>query len=224
MRGCFITFEGGEGAGKTTQIERLRRRLEGLGHAVVVTREPGGSPRAEEIRRALLGGHAKTLGPAAEALLFYAARADHLERLIRPSLDRGIHVLCDRFSDSTRAYQGALGRVAPRILSSLDRVIIGDTEPDLTMVLDVPAEVGLARAQKRRGKSGGGGGRVEAERGDFHSALRQACREIAAAHSERCVLVDAAGGPDAVEEAVWRAVGERLHGLTLPAQGAANVA
>lgn len=224
MRGRFITFEGGEGAGKTTQIDRLRRRLEDLGHQVTVTREPGGSPRAEEIRRALLGGRAKKLGPTAEALLFYAARADHLDTLIRPSLDRGIHVLCDRFSDSTRAYQGALGEVAPRILGSLERVIVGETEPDLTLVLDVPPAVGLARARRRSEASGEGADRFESEGDAYHEALRQAFREIASAQPERCVLIDAGGDPDAVEEAVWAALGERVHDLTLPSRVSAHVA
>lgn len=224
MRGRFITFEGGEGAGKSTQIARLRRRLEALGHKVEVTREPGGSPRAEEIRRALLGGRAKKLGPTAEALLFYAARADHLDTLIRPSLQRGIHVLCDRFSDSTRAYQGALGAVDPRILASLDRVVVGETEPDLTLVLDVPAAVGLARARRRSEESGEGADRFEAEGEAFHEALRTAFREIAAAQPERCVLIDAGGDPDAVEEAVWTALSARVHDLTLALRADAHVA
>jgi len=224
MRGRFITFEGGEGAGKTTQIERLRRRLEGLGHPVLVTREPGGSPKAEGIRRALLGGRAKALGPAGEALLFYAARLDHLEHLIRPSLERGAHVLSDRFSDSTRAYQGALGKVDPRILGSLDRVIVGESEPDLTVVLDLPAEIGLERARRRGAESGEGEDRFEAEGRPFHEALRQAFRDIVAAHPERCVLIDAQGSPDEVEAAVWEAVGQRLHALTLPTEAVADVA
>jgi dTMP kinase len=224
MRGRFITFEGGEGAGKSTQIDRLRQRLENLGHPLVVTREPGGSPRADEIRRAILAGRAKTLGPTAEALLFYAARADHIETLIRPSLERGIHVLCDRFSDSTRAYQGGVGQVAPRILGSLDRVIVGETEPDLTIVLDVPAETGLARARRRREERGEGADRFESEHPRFHEALRQAFRDIAAAHPERCVLIDASREPACVEQAVWHALGERLHTLTLPVQADAHVA
>ena len=224
MRGHFITFEGGEGAGKSTQIERLRRRVEALGHPVLVTREPGGSPRAEQIREAILSGRAKAFGPAAEALLFYAARSDHLETLIRPALERGVNVLCDRFADSTRAYQGALGQVPPGILSSLDRVIVGETEPDLTIVLDVPAQVGLARARRRREEKGEVADRFESERESFHEALRQAFREIAGARPERCVLVDAGADPDAVEEAVWSAVKERVHPLTIPATASAYVA
>ncbi|HEX2137629.1 MAG TPA: dTMP kinase [Microvirga sp.] len=224
MRGRFITFEGGEGAGKSTQVERLRRRVEALGHPVIVTREPGGSPRAERIREAILSGRAKAFGPAAEALLFYAARADHLETLIRPALEKGINVLCDRFADSTRAYQGALGQVPPGILSSLDRVVVGETEPDLTIVLDVPAEVGLARARRRRDEKGEGADRFESERRSFHEALRQAFRDIARARPERCVLVDASADPDTVEEAIWTAVRERAQALTIPATASADVA
>ena len=224
MRGRFITFEGGEGAGKTTQIDRLRRRLARLGHSVVVTREPGGSPKAEEIRLALLGGRARDLGPAGEALLFYAARLDHLEHLVRPSLDQGIHVLCDRFSDSTRAYQGAFGKVDPRILGSLDRVIVGETEPDLTIILDIPPDLGLCRARRRNEATKEGTDRFESEGEPFHETLRQAFREIAAAHPERCVLIDARGVPDEVEEDVWRAVGERVRALMLPVQADAHVA
>ena len=224
MRGWFITFEGGEGAGKSTQIERLQRRLEGLGHAVTATREPGGSPRGERIRDVILSGRVKALGPSAEAVLFYAARADHLESVIQPALDRGIHVLCDRFADSTKAYQGALGRVAPEILESLDRVILGDTEPDLTFVLDVPAEVGLARAQRRRTERGEGADRFESEHESFHEALRQAFCAIAAAQPERCVLIDGSREPDDVEDSIWAALRERAHTLTIPARADAHVA
>jgi dTMP kinase len=224
MRGWFITFEGGEGAGKSTQIERLRRRLEGLGHAVAATREPGGSPRAERIRDAILSGRVKALGSSAEALLFYAARADHLDSVIRPALDQGIHVLCDRFADSTRAYQGVLGQVAPELLGSLDRVIVGDTEPDLTLVLDVPAEVGLARARRRRNEKGEGADRFESERESFHEALRQAFCAIAAAHPDRCVLIDGSRDPDAVEDSIWAALRERAPVLTIPARADAHVA
>jgi dTMP kinase len=213
MRGRFITFEGGEGAGKSTQIERLRGRLESLGQRVVVTREPGGSPRAERIRDVILSGKAKGFGPAAEAILFYAARLDHLETLIRPALDRGAHVLCDRFADSTRAYQGALGQVAPGILGSLDRLVVAETEPDLTFVLDLPAEVGLARAQQRRSAKRESADRFEAERQPFHEALREAFRGIAAANPHRCVVIDGDRDPDAVEAAIWAALQARLPGF-----------
>lgn len=212
MRGRFITFEGGEGAGKSTQIERLRAFLESGGQRVRVTREPGGSEKAEGIRSVLLSGRAKRFGPFAEALLFYAARHDHLEAVIRPSLDAGIHVLCDRFADSTRAYQGALGNVDPAILRSLDRVIVGTTQPDLTFVLDLPAEMGLARARAR----GGGAGeadRFEAEDLTFHKRLRDAYRTIALENPDRCVLIDAVADAAIVEKRIRAALRARLPDL-----------
>ncbi len=150
--GCFITFEGGEGAGKSTQIATLAAWLRTGAEApreVVTTREPGGSPRAERIRAAVLSGVAKPYGPFAEALMFAAARLDHLATLIRPSLARGAIVLCDRFSDSTRAYQGAAGGVEAETLAALERVVVGATRPDLTLILDLPPETGLARARQR---------------------------------------------------------------------------
>jgi dTMP kinase len=213
MRGCFITFEGGEGAGKSTQIERLRRRLEGFGHAILVTREPGGSPKAEAIRKLVLAGQIKERGPFAEALLFSAARIDHLDQRIRPALEQGIHVLCDRFADSTRAYQGARGGVSLERLKDLERVVVGDTAPDLTIILDLPPAAGLARARQRREAKGEGTDRFEAEDAAFHEILREAFLAIAREEPRRCVVVDAAGDPDAVEEAVWSAVRDRLPAL-----------
>ena len=217
--GVFITFEGGEGAGKSTQVARLARTL-GAKRAVTTTREPGGSARAEEIRTALLAGVAKPYGPFAEALLFSAARIDHLDRLIRPALAAGEVVLCDRFMDSTRAYQGAAGGLDAAAVAALERVVVGLTRPDLTLVFDLPPEVGLARARARaagqeasQGASRAGPGapdRFEAEDLAFHLRLREAFRAIAAAEPARCVLVDAAQAPDAVAEAVRRAVAQRL--------------
>src|SRR5436190_3107493 len=144
MSGRFITFEGGEGTGKSSHAELLSQRLRALGIAVVLTREPGGSPGAEIIRHVLLSGAAKPLGPDAEAMLFAAARADHVTTLIEPSLKQGRWVICDRFIDSTRVYQGALGDVDMALIYSLERVCIGPLRPDLTIVLDVPADIGLA--------------------------------------------------------------------------------
>ena len=224
MRGRFITFEGGEGAGKSTQIERLRGRVEALGHRVRVTREPGGSEKAERIREIILSGWAKPYGPAAEALLFYAARLDHLECVIRPALDQGIHVFCDRFADSTRAYQGAAGQVDRTLLSTLDRVIVDDTQPDLTLILDLPAEIGLARARHRRGESTAAADRFEAEDLPFHTRLREAFREIARDNPGRCVMIDATPAAEDVERAVWAALRTRLPGLTQEAEAAAHVA
>lgn len=209
--GCFITFEGGEGAGKSTQIARLatwlRTGADGP-REVVTTREPGGSPRAERIRGAVLSGIAKPYGPFAEALLFAAARLDHLATLIRPGLARGAIVLCDRFSDSTRAYQGAAGGVDAETLAALERVVVGATRPDLTLILDLPPEIGLARARRRDRAQGPD--RFEAEAVSFHQRLRAAFLAIAAAEPARCVVIDAQDAPDAVAQAIRAAVASRL--------------
>jgi dTMP kinase len=212
--GTFITFEGGEGAGKSTQIARLAATLRSRsGREVCVTREPGGSPRAEEIRAALLGGVAKPYGPFAEALLFSAARIDHLDRLIRPALRRGEIVLCDRFIDSTRAYQGAAGGLDPAVVIALERVVVGPTRPDLTLILDLPPEAGLARAAGRGAGTGQGADRFEAESLDFHARLRDAFLAIARAEPERCAVIDAGRDPDSVEAAIRAVVAARLSGL-----------
>jgi dTMP kinase len=220
-RGAFITFEGGEGAGKSTQIARLAATLRACtGRTVCVTREPGGSARAEEIRAALLGGAAKPYGPFAEALLFSAARIDHLDRLIRPALRRGETVLCDRFIDSTRAYQGAAGGLDPGVVAALERVVVGPTRPDLTLILDLPPEAGLGRAAARGAGQGTGKGadRFEAESLDFHTRLREAFLAIARAEPERCTVIDASRDPDSVETAIRAAVAARLPDL-LPGKG-----
>ena len=172
MRGRFITFEGGEGTGKSTHSTLLADRLKSVGTSVVLTREPGGSPGAEVIRHVLLSGVAKPLGIEAEALLFAAARGDHVRNTIEPALAQGVWVVCDRFLDSTRVYQGSLGHLDPLFIRALERVTIGDLKPDLTFVLDVPAEIGLARASKRRGERVAD--RFEAESRAFHEALREA--------------------------------------------------
>ena len=214
MAGSFITFEGGEGAGKSTQIERLKSRLERLSHPVLVTREPGGSPRAEQIRSFILEGQAKRFGPFAEALLFAAARIDHLDKTIEPALSRGTHVLSDRFADSTRAYQGSLGNVDPGLIDSLERVALKGIRPDLTFILDLPAEVGLSRAGQRRASKGEGVDRFEQEDLSFHQSLRQAFLSIARSSPGRCAVINADRSADDVEEAVWAIIGERLPRLT----------
>ena len=188
MRGRFITFEGGEGTGKSTHSTLLADRLKSIGTGVVRTREPGGSPGAEVIRHVLLSGVAKPLGIEAEAVLFAAARGDHVRNTIEPALAQGVWVVCDRFLDSTRVYQGSLGHLDPLFIRALERVTIGDLKPDLTFVLDVPAEIGLARASKRRGERVAD--RFEAESRAFHEALREAYREIVAAEPGRCVAID----------------------------------
>lgn len=204
-RGRFITFEGGEGAGKSTQVRRLSEKLHSCGVHAVTTREPGGSPGAEIIRHVVLSGAAKPLGPFAEAALFAAARADHLDVTIRPTLERGSWVISDRFADSTRAYQGVLGDLDPGLIATLEAVTVGETRPDLTIILDLPANEGLARASAR---SGPGADRFESENIDFHLRLREAFRDLATREPARCVLVDASGTPDAVAEAIWQVVAE----------------
>jgi dTMP kinase len=207
-RGRFISFEGGEGSGKSTQIKTLAERLASAKLRAIVTREPGGSPGAEVIRHLVLSGMGKLLGPEAETLLFAAARDDHVHTVIEPALKQGIWVLCDRFSDSTRVYQGSLGQVSPTILNAMQRVTIGDLKPDLTVILDVPVEVGLKRAAVRRGT--GAADRFEAEDIRFHQQLREAYQRIAAAEPERCVLIDANAEPSVVALNIWSALRDRF--------------
>jgi len=208
MRGRFITFEGGEGAGKSNHARLLADRLKQLGISIELTREPGGSPGAEVIRHVLLSGITKPLGVRTEALLFAAARDDHVRTTIAPALAAGRWVICDRFIDSTRVYQGTLGGLDPKFIRALERVTVGDLKPDLTLVLDVPAEVGLKRAGKRRGQRAAD--RFEAESRSFHEELRQAYRLLAAAEPGRCVLIDATAPKSAVAERIWAIVSERL--------------
>ena len=217
-RGKFITFEGGEGSGKSTQIKKLAERLAAAKLRAIVTREPGGSPGAEIMRHLVLSGMGKLLGPEAETLLFAAARDDHVRTVIEPALTQGTWVLCDRFSDSTRAYQGRLGKVAPGVLNAMQRVTIGDLKPDLTIILDVPVEIGLKRAAVRRGT--GAPDRFEAEDVKFHQDLRDAYRQIAADDPQRCALIDASGGPDAVAAEVWVALRDHLFALATSASPA----
>jgi dTMP kinase len=210
LSGRFITFEGGEGAGKSTQIERLLRRLKDRGVEAIATREPGGSPKAERIRASVLAGAAKSFGPLAEALMFSAARIDHLKETIRPALARGAVVLCDRFADSTRAYQGTLGKIEPSLIQALECATIGSTRPDLTFILDLPAETGLARAAERRRAAGQSADRFEIEEVGFHERLREAFRDIARQDPRRCIMIDAARDAGLVEADIWRAITERL--------------
>jgi dTMP kinase len=216
-RGRFITFEGGEGSGKSTQIKTLAERLDAAKLRAIVTREPGGSPGAEIIRHLVLSGMGKLLGPDAETLLFAAARDDHVHTVIQPALSQGVWVLCDRFSDSTRVYQGRLGKVAPAVVNAMERVTIGGLKPDLTVILDVPVEVGMQRAAARRGDRAPD--RFEAEDIQFHQDLRDAYRQIAAAEPQRCVLIDANADAGTVAASVWVALRDRF----FPA-GAGNVA
>jgi dTMP kinase len=205
-RGRFITLEGGEGAGKTTQVALLVTAFERAGIAALATREPGGSPGAEAIRRLLLEGEGTRWDAQQEALLLVAARRDHVNRLIMPALERGVWVVSDRFADSTIAYQGYGRGLAMADISALQRFAIGDFAPDLTLILDLPAAVGLARAAARSSA----GDRFEQLGPSFHDRLRAGFREIAAAEPGRCVLIDASGEPDAVHRAVLGAVAQRL--------------
>jgi dTMP kinase len=214
MRGKFITFEGGEGTGKSTQAAMLALRLEALGLHVQLTREPGGSPGAEIIRHVLLSGAAKPLGPDVEAMLFAAAREDHVQCMILPALDAGKWVICDRFIDSTRVYQGILGQVDQRLIRGLERVSIGDLAPDLTLILDVPVEQGLERVKMRLGETKPD--RFEAENMEFHQKLREAYLSIATDEPDRCVVVDAGASKEAVARRIWKAVAKKLDPMTLP--------
>ncbi len=209
MRGRFITFEGGEGSGKSTHAKRLAEKLRSLGLEVVLTREPGGSPGAEIIRHILLSGAAKPLGAETETILFAAARDDHVRQVIRPALLEGKWVVCDRFIDSTRVYQGTLGNVDQKLIRGLERVTVGAAIPDLTFVLDVPANVGLARATRRR--AGGIVDRFERETIEFHEDLRRAYRAQAQEEPRRIVVIDGRPPRDVVAERIWTAVSERLH-------------
>jgi dTMP kinase len=208
MRGRFITFEGGEGSGKSTQVRLLAQRLRANLIDTVVTREPGGTPGAEAIRHVLLGGVGKVLGPDAEAILFAGARNDHIQTLIAPALAAGRWVVCDRFADSTRVYQGMLGRADLTLVAQLERVVVGDNRPDLTIVLDLPPYVGLERAARRRGTAVVD--RFESEAPAFHATLREAYRALVESEPDRCVLVDAVGNPETIAYAIWELVARRF--------------
>lgn len=206
--GTFITLEGGEGAGKSTQAALLAERLRAAGRTVVVTREPGGSPKAEQIREALLSGTVKEFGPLAEAVLFSVARADHIDRVIGEALARGRWVVCDRFLDSTRAYQGASGGVPAPIISALERLTLKGLRPNLTIMLDIPADQGLARAARRR--PGERVDRFESQTLAQHETIRRAFLDIAQEEPRRCVVVDASKPEALVAEDVWEVVEQRL--------------
>jgi dTMP kinase len=209
LRGRFITFEGGEGVGKSTQVRLLAERLEKQGLKTMVTREPGGSPQAEAIRKLLLSGAAAQFGPAGEAILFSAARIDHIDRKIAPALAAGQWVVCDRFADSTRAYQGVAGQIDPALIASLERVAVGEHHPDLTLMLDMPVERSLARAAERR-SADAAPDRFEGENRDFHETLRRAFLAIAAGEKDRCVVVDADRPSGDIAHEIWREVRERF--------------
>lgn len=196
-RGFFIALEGGEGAGKSTQAQRLAAHLRAAGHEVVLTREPGGAPGAEEIRRLLVTGEPGRWSPLTEALLMYASRDDHLNVTIRPALARGAIVITDRFADSSEAYQGAGGGVSLNRLNALRSMVVGADEPDLTLIFDLPVATGLARAAAR-----GGDDRFESKGAAYHQRLRDAYLAIAARRKDVAVLIDAAQDEEAVADAI----------------------
>ena len=211
--GKFITFEGGEGSGKSTQARLLAERLKAGGIDAILTREPGGSPFAERVRALLLDPAAPSHSALSEALLFYAARADHLDKTIRPTLAAGTWVVCDRFSDSTRVYQGVAGGLGAEALDALERLAVAPTRPQLTVILDLAPAAGLARARARGAAPGGAATEADPfERRDplFHERLRAGYLAIAEAEPQRCVLVDGASAPDAIAAAVWAHVEQRL--------------
>ena len=213
MLGKFITFEGGEGSGKSTQARLLAAELSRLGAHTKITREPGGSPFAEALRAVILDPNMPQHSALSEALLFYSARADHLDNTVRPALNAGEWVICDRFIDSTRVYQGVAGGLPGEIIDVLNHMVVSPTFPDLTFILDIPAELGLGRAHSRRLDKINPDTEADAyERRDlaFHWKLREAFREIALGEPERCVLVDATQDQDAVFADIWRAVETRL--------------
>ncbi len=207
MRGFFITFEGGEGAGKSTQITRLAEVLKARGFDVLVTREPGGSTGAEAVRHVLLSGAAEKLGPEMEAILFASARNDHVEQVIRPAVDNGKIVLCDRFMDSSRVYQGVTGGLDPEFMRQLEEVAIHGMVPDLTVILDIDPELGLERAAKRRA---GPADRYEKETLALHRRRRDGFLDIAKAEPQRCKVVDASAEPEAVAAAILSKVAALL--------------
>ena len=204
----FITFEGGEGSGKSTQARLLVERLAARGVDAVLTREPGGSPFAERVRGLLLDPAAPPHPPLSEALLFYAARADHLDKTIRPALAAGRWVICDRFSDSTRVYQGAAGGLDGRTLDALERLVVAPTFPQLTFILDLAPAQGLARARARSAQTAAAGEADPFERRDaaFHERLRDGYLAIARSEAQRCVVVDGAREADVIAAQIWARV------------------
>ena len=205
----FITLEGGEGAGKSTQARRLRTRLEELGHKVTLTREPGGSPGAEAIRALLVTGDTNRWTPLGEALLHFAARQEHLAHTIRPALSRGEWVICDRFVDSTVAYQGAAQGFDQSAITRLAELVVGDTMPSLTLILDLPVEVGLARASARA-TAQSTEDRYERMGTSFHETLRRTFLEIARSEPDRCVVIDGTQNEAEVARQIWHSVTSRL--------------
>ena len=210
MTGRFITLEGGEGTGKSTQVRRLAAALEAKGVQVLATREPGGSPGAEQIRKLMVEGEPGRWDAITETLLAYAARADHVARTIGPALLAGTWVISDRFNDSTFAYQGAGRGVERETIRRIDAAVLDDFQPDLTLVLDLDVGIGLGRANARENSKAGSENRFEKFGADFHEKLRQAFLDIARRNPERCRVIDASGDEDQVAQAIFAAVARRF--------------
>lgn len=208
----FITFEGGEGVGKSTQVRRLLTRLANKGIEGVRTREPGGTPKAEAIRSFILQGRSEAWGAGAEAVLFAAARLDHVNQLIGPNLEKGTWVVSDRFCDSTRAYQGLTGGVEDRLIDALEVLALDGHSPDLTIVLDMDPVIAFERVQRRAVEDGlqVTGDRFEKEEIEWHRRLRQGFLDIASANAYRCVVISAEQSEEALEEAIWDVVSSRF--------------
>lgn len=220
--GRFITLEGGEGAGKSTQIAGLAKRLEDAGIGVITTREPGGAPGADTIRSILVSGDTNRWDPMSEALLNFAARREHLIRTIWPALERGHWVLSDRFADSTMAYQGYGHGVDRALIDALYRAAVGDFRPDMTLMLDLPVAEGLRRANQRNNASATAEDRYERMDVAFHERLRAGFLAIAAAEPDRCVVIDAAGAPDEVAMRIWASVAGKFAANLSQAGGAGD--
>lgn len=216
----FITFEGGEGVGKSTQVRRLANRLAEHGVSVVRTREPGGTPKAEAIRSFILQGKPESWGVGAEAVLFAAARLDHVNELIAPSLAAGKWVICDRFADSTRAYQGLTGGVEDKLIDALEHLALNGHTPDLTVILDMDPDIAFERVRQRALEDGmpAVADRFEKEDLSFHRRLRDNFLAIAIANPGRCVVLSADTEEDVLAAAVWRAVGDHFPDLVREGQ------
>lgn len=208
--GRFVTLEGGEGAGKSTQAHLLAERLRAAGHEAVLTREPGGVPQGEALRELLLSGERDRWSAMSEALLMYAARVEHWRLKIQPALARGAWVICDRFADSSMAYQGYAGALGPDKIADLHRIALGGVQPDLTFVLDVSAEMGLARAAQRVAAAGEAATRFEKKDPAYHVRLAEAFRDIAKANPQRCAILPADGEKVAIAASIWEIVVSRL--------------
>lgn len=217
----FVTFEGGEGVGKSTQVRRLLTNLSRAGIVAVRTREPGGTPKAEAIRSFILQGRSERWGPRAEAILFAAARHDHVAQLIAPNLAAGKWVLSDRFADSTRAYQGLTGGVEDDMIDALEELALDGCQPDLTIVLDMDPDMAFRRVADRAKEDGVPAvpDRFERESLDWHRRLRDGFLTIATRNPDRCVVISAEGGENDIEREIWQAISKRfpeLNGVDLP--------